>query len=66
VGKAQTRKGKRLFMPIRIALTGRMSGPDVGDVLCMLRLDAGDVAPGAGYVPLSERLQQLRTAVAEL
>jgi hypothetical protein len=32
----------------------------------MLRLDAGDVAPGAGYVPLSERLQQLRTAVAEL
>lgn len=66
VGKAQTRKGKRLFLPIRIALTGRMSGPDVGDVLSMLRLDAGDVVPGAGYVPLSERLQQLRKAVAEL
>ena len=34
VGKAQGRKGKRLFMPMRIAFTGRMSGPDVGEVRC--------------------------------
>ncbi len=39
VGKAQKRKGKRLFMPMRIALTGRMQGPDVGDQLATLLLD---------------------------
>ena len=32
LGKAQKRKGKQLFMPLRIALTGSMAGPDVGEV----------------------------------
>ncbi len=33
VGKSfkVSRKGKRLYHPVRLALTGRMSGPDVGD-----------------------------------
>lgn len=31
VGKATKKKGKGLFHPIRLALTGRMSGPDVGE-----------------------------------
>jgi glutamyl-tRNA synthetase len=36
IGKTLDRKGKRLFMPVRIALTGRMQGPDVGEVLDLL------------------------------
>ncbi len=30
------RKGKRLYHPVRLALTGRMSGPDVGDQVGVL------------------------------
>eukprot|EP00195_Chlamydomonas_chlamydogama_P008719 CAMPEP_0202895532 /NCGR_PEP_ID=MMETSP1392-20130828/4706_1 /ASSEMBLY_ACC=CAM_ASM_000868 /TAXON_ID=225041 /ORGANISM="Chlamydomonas chlamydogama, Strain SAG 11-48b" /LENGTH=557 /DNA_ID=CAMNT_0049580563 /DNA_START=37 /DNA_END=1710 /DNA_ORIENTATION=- len=64
VGKAQKRKGKRLFMPIRIALTGRMQGPDVGDQLEILGLEKGDVAAGVEYVPLAQRVEKLRAWAA--
>jgi len=60
VGKAQGRKGKRLFMPARIALTGRMQGPDVGEVLRMLALENGDVAASDKYVSVSQRMETLR------
>ena len=33
IGKDLGRKGKGLFMPMRIALTGRTSGPEVVDQL---------------------------------
>jgi len=61
IGKAQERKGKRLFMPIRIALTGRMQGPDVGEQMKLLALEDGDVT-GATLVPLGERIEALRKA----
>ena len=64
MGKAQGRKGKRLFMPMRIAFTGRMSGPDVGEVLSMLALEDGDVADTAAYMALPQRMEQLRTWLA--
>lgn len=60
VGKAQKRKGKRLFMPMRVALTGRMHGPDVGEQLELLAAEAGDVGPNAGYVPLAARMEALK------
>ena len=60
IGKALGRKGKRLFMPARIALTGRMQGPDVGEVLSMLALEDGDVADKGAYVALPERMEKLR------
>jgi glutamyl-tRNA synthetase len=61
IGKALGRKGKRLFMPARIALTGRMQGPDVGEVLSMLALEDGDVVGDKGlYVALPERMERLR------
>lgn len=60
VGKAQGRKGKRLFMPARVALTGRMQGPDVGEVLGMLELENGDVADKSKYVPIAERMERLK------
>ena len=33
-------KGKELWMPIRIALTGRMHGPDLGEISEILGLEA--------------------------
>lgn len=64
LGKAQKRKGKRLFMPLRIALTGAMAGPDVGDILALLALEDGDVADRGAYVALPERVEALRAWVA--
>ena len=61
LGKAQARKGKRLFMPVRIALTGQMHGPDVGEQLALLALESGDVAEAGAYVPLEERMRRLRS-----
>lgn len=51
-------------MPMRVALTGRMAGPDVGDVLAMLALESGDVADAAAYVQLPQRMEQLRAWLA--
>ncbi len=62
IGKAQERKGKRLFMPIRIALTGRMQGPDVGEQMKLLALEDGDVSGSHALVPLSERIETLKKA----
>lgn len=52
------RRGKRLFHPLRLALTGRMSGPDVGEIVRLLHLAQGGVAPRA--VVLHERMRMLR------
>lgn len=61
LGKAQKRKGKRLFMPLRIALTGRMSGPDVGELLAALALESGaDVVDRSSFVALPQRMEALR------
>lgn len=60
VGKAQKRKGKRLFMPMRIAFTGRMQGPDVGDQLTVLSKESNDIAGGVDYITLPQRMEQLR------
>jgi glutamyl-tRNA synthetase len=64
-GKSTGRKGKKLFHPIRLALTGKMSGPDVGEILQVLYLasNAGDnVAPG--MVSLADRMEKLRSTLA--
>mmetsp|Transcript_30628 Transcript_30628/g.99574 ORF Transcript_30628/g.99574 Transcript_30628/m.99574 type:complete len:549 (-) Transcript_30628:124-1770(-) len=60
VGKATGRKGKNLFMPLRVALTGRMQGPDVGQVLSLLAGAEGAVARTEALVPLDERVAQLK------
>lgn len=57
-GKALDRKGKRLFMPFRIALTGRTAGPEVGDALVLLgMLKDGD---SSSAVLLDERIKTLK------
>jgi len=63
LGKAQGRKGKRLFHPLRLALTGSMSGPDVGAQVELLAASEGIVSSEL-LVPLSSRMETLRTWVA--
>lgn len=61
------RKGKALFMPLRLALTGRLHGPDVGEQLALLAasqregaLPAAALAEEGAVVPLERRLHALR------
>lgn len=61
-GKEVGRKGKKLFHPIRLALTGKMSGPDVGEILKVLYL-AEKEGCAVGLVPLRERIERLRKAI---
>jgi glutamyl-tRNA synthetase len=42
-GKALGRKGKGLFMPLRLALTGCLHGPDIGEQLALIEAAS---APG--------------------
>ena len=43
VGKSLGRKGKGLFMPLRIAMTGRMAGPDIPAQLLLLGVASENV-----------------------
>mmetsp|Transcript_1959 Transcript_1959/g.4699 ORF Transcript_1959/g.4699 Transcript_1959/m.4699 type:complete len:715 (+) Transcript_1959:268-2412(+) len=58
-------KGKNLFHPVRLALTGEMSGQDVTKQLALLTLATGKDsiidADKAGIVPLSERMEKLKS-----
>lgn len=59
LGEATDRKKKRLFMPARLALTGRVAGPDVELQLKMLHAAADDVkAPK--LAPMECRIAQLK------
>lgn len=55
-------QGKRLFMPVRVLLTGSMKGPEVGAVLDLVREGetTGSVTEKAGLVPLDARIKILR------
>jgi len=65
VGKEMGRKGKRLFMPMRIAFTGKMQGPDVGEQLgVMAKLDKNELVDAGVYVDLGERMERLRNWVS--
>jgi len=69
VGKAQERKGKRLFMPLRVCLTGRAHGPDVPAMMNLVRRAEADGVLGeagsAALVPLAARMEALRAAAAK-
>ena len=57
VGKATDRKGKRLFMPLRLALTGNLAGPDIGDQVAALVM--AKEAGAKGVVDMVTRMEQL-------
>lgn len=65
LGKETGRKGKRLYHPLRLALTGKMSGPDVGAILRVMHLTT-ELNASKDLVPLSERIELLREEVARL
>jgi len=58
-------KGKNLFHPVRLALTGEMSGQDVTKQLALLSLATAEDSvvdqEKAGVVPLSDRIAHLKT-----
>lgn len=65
LAKEKKVKGKNLFHPVRLALTGEMSGQDVTKQLALLSLATSDNSvidqEKAGVVPLSDRIAQLKT-----
>lgn len=62
VGKKMGKKGKQLFHPIRLALTGRMSGPDVGEQVKLLHLaEKGAV----NVVGLPARIAELKEVLSK-
>lgn len=55
-------KGKSLFMPLRVLLTGKLHGPDMASSVALIH-KAGVcdvVASQAEFVPLNERFKILR------
>ncbi|KAG8466466.1 hypothetical protein KFE25_002222 [Diacronema lutheri] len=57
IGDATGRKGKKLFMPLRLALTGALAGPDVGASVQLLALADGR---SAKLMPMADRMAQLK------
>ena len=55
-------QGKALFMPLRVLLTGKLHGPDMGASIVLLHKAGreGIVNPQVGFVMLDERLKILR------
>jgi glutamyl-tRNA synthetase len=63
-GKALGRKGKGLFMPLRIVMTGRMSGPDIPAQLALLGLASEEVT--LQVASLAARMDALEKALSAL
>lgn len=61
LGKELGLKGKNLFHPVRFALTGLMSGPDIGDQIQLLAYSEGVVNPDYRIVSLADRMKILET-----
>ncbi|GAV81822.1 tRNA-synt_1c domain-containing protein [Cephalotus follicularis] len=61
-GKALKRKGKSLFMPLRVLLTGKLHGPEMASTMVLLHRagTCGVVTAEAGFVTLKERFTTLR------
>ncbi|XP_038973583.1 glutamate--tRNA ligase, chloroplastic/mitochondrial-like [Phoenix dactylifera] len=61
-GKILKRKGRSLFMPIRLLLTGKLHGPDMGASIVLIYEagTCGAVSPQTGFVTLDERFKILR------
>ncbi|XP_010270569.1 PREDICTED: glutamate--tRNA ligase, chloroplastic/mitochondrial [Nelumbo nucifera] len=61
-GKSLKRKGKFLFMPLRVLLTGKLHGPDIGASVLLLH-KAGKcnlISSQAGFLTLDERFKMLK------
>jgi len=61
IGKELGLKGKGLFHPLRFAITARMSGPDIGDIMQMISNSDGVVNPEYKVVTIPERVKILQS-----
>ncbi|XP_027184830.1 glutamate--tRNA ligase, chloroplastic/mitochondrial-like isoform X2 [Coffea eugenioides] len=61
-GKSLKRKGKSLFMPLRVLLTGKLHGPDMGSTVLLLYKAGkfGAVASQVEFLTLDQRFNLLR------
>ncbi|KAK8958014.1 hypothetical protein KSP39_PZI000106 [Platanthera zijinensis] len=61
-GKQLNRKGKSLFMPLRVLLTGKLHGPEMGGSIILIYKAGvcGIISPHAGFKTLGDRLKILR------
>ncbi|CAH8346338.1 unnamed protein product [Eruca vesicaria subsp. sativa] len=61
-GKSLKRKGKSLFMPLRVLLTGKLHGPEMATSIVLIHKagSPGIVAPQAGFVSMEERFKILK------
>lgn len=61
-GKSMKRKGKSLFMPLRVLLTGKLHGPDMGATVLLLHRagTSNVVSDQAGFITLDNRFKMLR------
>ncbi|PKA47336.1 Glutamate--tRNA ligase, chloroplastic/mitochondrial [Apostasia shenzhenica] len=61
-GKRLKRKGKSLFMPLRVLLTGKLHGPDMGGSIILIYRAGicGAVSKQVGFKTLDERFKMLR------
>jgi len=63
-GKSLGRKGKQLFMPVRLAMTGRLSGPDIPKQLRLLA--AAPEQALVESVPFGERIASLESVLSAM
>jgi glutamyl-tRNA synthetase len=65
IAKEMNVKGKNLFHPVRLALTGEMSGQDVTKQMSLLTMASGDSSvvnlDAAGVVPFEARMEKLKS-----
>ena len=64
IGKSAGAKGKKLFQPLRLAATGRMSGPDIPGQLAVATLAADHSELAA--VGLPARMEALKAALSKM
>jgi glutamyl-tRNA synthetase len=55
-------QGKGLFMPLRVLLTGKLHGPDIGGAIALIHKAGvcGAVTPQSNFVTLDERFRVLK------
>lgn len=63
-GKKLKRKGKRIFMPYRIAISGMMEGPEISKIAKLLFVENGELLDRSSFVSLDSRMETLKQWVS--
>jgi len=65
IGKEAEVKGRKLFQPLRLCLTGSMQGRDVGGVVRVLALASAERLEVQGQMLMQERIEKLKQLLEE-